>query len=103
MDKTPAAWGPRASKNVRGTVNCNRDEGTTPEAGTGNERALRLFAASSRGSFRGAGDAGPLENRGHPGVLCRVGRSSIGQRPDHPAAPPTRSRHAALRSDHLHL
>ena len=45
MDKTPAAWGPRASKNVRGTVNCNRDDGTTPARASCAERRTEVFQA----------------------------------------------------------
>ena len=52
MDKTPAAWGPRASKNVRGTVNCNRDEGTTPRP----ERTLNARSAFRASLHQGDSD-----------------------------------------------
>jgi hypothetical protein len=54
MDKTPAAWCPRASKNVRGTVNCNRDEGTTPQPDH-SRNAVPTFCACSAGSSVGFG------------------------------------------------
>ena len=56
MDKTPAAWGPRASKNVRGTVNCNREESTTP---------THDHTRIARPTFdEGVGGAGPWVPRG---------------------------------------
>ena len=51
MDKTPAAWGPRASKNVRGTVNCNREESTTPSTIT--PRSLCGLSARSTWGVKG--------------------------------------------------